>query len=133
METDPLKVVKGVYESHSNRDTPSLIDLLDPDVEWFEAQSHPYARKRPWRGPDEVVEEVVKHINEDWVDYQTEVLGMFSCGETVFVLGRYTGVYKRTGESLDAEVCTVYTVRDGLIVKWQQFTDTFQFHQIISR
>ncbi len=122
----PIEVVRGVYDSHERRDTPGLIDLLHPDVEWFQAESHPYAGDGPWRGPAEVVENVANPINEDWEGFITHVEEFIDAGDRVIVIGRYTGTHRDTGVSIDAQVCAIYTVVDGLIVKWQQYTDTHQ-------
>lgn len=130
-DTTPLGVVRRVFDSHRTRDTAALVSLLHPRVEWYEAQGHPYARTRPWRGPEEVVREVVEHVNQDWDGYATQVHQMVPAGETVVVLGRYTGRYRRTGLELDAEMCTLYTVRDGRIILWRQFTDTEQFNRVM--
>jgi ketosteroid isomerase-like protein len=104
-----------------------LVELLDPDVEWFQAEGHPYAGKGPWRGPAQVVEKVANPINEEWDGFLTYVDEYLECGpETVVVLGRYKGRYTKTGRTIDAPVCTVYTVRNGRIVTWRQYTDTAQ-------
>ena len=122
----PLEVVRGVYESHEQRNTPGLAELLHPDVEWYQAESHPYAGDGPWRGPDEVIRHVANPINNDWHGFITRVDEFIDAGDKVIVLGRYTGVHKATERAIDAQVCTIYTVTDGLITKWQQYTDTFQ-------
>jgi ketosteroid isomerase-like protein len=127
----PLELVQQVYVSHASRDTPMLLELLADDVEWFEAEGHPYAGTGPWRGHEEVVRNVVDPINTDWIDYRTEVTDMLDAGETVVVLGRYLGRYKATGAQLDAKMCTVYTVRQDRIVKWRQYTDTYQFRSVM--
>ena len=123
---EPLEVVKAVYASHEKRDTPGLVELLHPEVEWHQAESHPYSGGRPWRGPREVVQHVANPINQDWEGFTTEVEEYIDAGDRVIVLGRYRGTHRRTGVALDAQVCTIYTVVNGLIVKWQQYTDTHQ-------
>ena len=34
-------------------------------------------------------------------------------GDTVVVEGRYTGTFKATGKSLDAQMCHVFKIRNG--------------------
>jgi ketosteroid isomerase-like protein len=121
-----LELVRGVYESHKVRNTPGLLDLLSEDIEWHQAQGHPYAGPCPWRGHDEVVRQVVEPINGDWDGFITQVDEFIDAGDKIVVLGRYTGMYKATGRAIDASVCVIYTVRSGRIVKFQQYTDTAQ-------
>lgn len=127
----PLELVRAVYASHEQRDTPGLLELLAEDVVWETAESHPYAGEGPWRGHHEVVRNVVDPINNDWIDYVTEVDEIIDAGDRIIVTARYKGVYKKTGRKLDAQVCVIYTVKDGRIVRFQQFTDTAQFRAVI--
>lgn len=123
----PIEVIRTVYETHRERDTPGLLDLLADDVEWVTAEGHPYAGPGPWRGHQEVVEHVVDRVNFDWDGYETEVEQIIDGGDEIVVTARYRGTYKATGRSIDAPVCVIYTVRDGKIVRFRQYTDTAQF------
>lgn len=123
----PLEVVRGVYESHERRDTGGLVDLLHPEVRWWQAHNHPYANPLgPWVGVADVVAHVVEPVNGDWDRFLTRVDAVLDAGAEVVVHGAYTGTYKATGRSVVAPVCVVYTVRDGRIVEFRQFVDTAQ-------
>lgn len=50
-------------------------------------------------------------------------------GSTVVGEGRYTGTYKATGKSIDAQFCHVFGVEDGKLTSFQQYTDTGQFQE----
>jgi len=54
-------------------------------------------------------------------------------GETVVSLGRYSGVYKATGAKVDAQFVHVFKFKDGKIAGFQQYTDTAQFKDAVSR
>lgn len=45
----------------------------------------------------------------------------------VVALGRYTGTYNATGQSVNAQFVHVWTLREGRIAGFQQYTDTLQF------
>ena len=45
-------------------------------------------------------------------------------GDNVVVLGKYSGTYKATGKSFQADFAHVWTIRDGKAVKFVQYTDT---------
>jgi ketosteroid isomerase-like protein len=42
----------------------------------------------------------------------------------------YTGVYKQTGKSLDAQVCHVLKMRDSNLASFQQYVDTAQLQDV---
>ena len=54
-------------------------------------------------------------------------------GETVVALGRYGGVYKATGAKVNAQFTHVFRFKDGKIASFQQYTDTAQFKDAVSR
>jgi hypothetical protein len=41
-------------------------------------------------------------------------------GSVVAVEARYTGTYKQTGKSLDAQVCHVWRIRDGKVTSFRR-------------
>lgn len=52
-------------------------------------------------------------------------------GETVVVLGRYSGTCKATGRAFRAPFAHVRTVRDGRAVRYVQYTDTLLAHRAV--
>lgn len=126
-----IDVVREIYVTHSGRDTPRFADLLAPDVVWETSENHPLRGDGPWVGRDAVVAQVANAVNDDFDDYTTEIDQFIDAGDHVITVGRYRGTYRATGKPLDAQVCTIYTVEDGLIVRFQQFTDTAQFRAVM--
>jgi len=55
-----------------------------------------------------------------------------SAGDQVIALGTYTGTYKKTGKSVRAQMVHVWDIKEGMAVKFQQYTDTKQFADAIS-
>jgi hypothetical protein len=47
--------------------------------------------------------------------------------------GRYTGKYKKTGKAIDAQVAHVWTLKDGKITNFQQYTDTKQVANAVGK
>ena len=56
----------------------------------------------------------------------TRIVG---CGDTVLVDARYRATVKATGKPLDVHVAHIWDFRGGKAVRWQQYTDTWQFAQ----
>jgi uncharacterized protein len=48
-------------------------------------------------------------------------------GDTVVVEGRYRGTMKATGTPVDAQFAHVWQMREGKVVRFQQYTDTKQW------
>jgi hypothetical protein len=44
-------------------------------------------------------------------------------GDTVVTESRYSGVYKATGKSINAQACHVWKIRDGKVTSFQQYLD----------
>ena len=47
--------------------------------------------------------------------------------------GRYTGVYKAGGKSIDAQFAHFWTLRDGRVTRFQQYADTLQVARAAQR
>jgi ketosteroid isomerase-like protein len=45
-------------------------------------------------------------------------------GDTVVALGKYSGTYKRTGKSFQANFAHVWKMSDGKAIRFVQYVDT---------
>ena len=68
--------------------------------------------------------------NSITVNYD-ELIDDVSVGDTVLVEARYRGKIRATGLTMDAQVAHVWDFRDGKVVRWQQYTDTWQLAQVM--
>lgn len=59
----------------------------------------------------------------------TDVL---DAGDTAIGYGYYSGTHTQTGKQVRAQFAHFFTFRDGKIVKFQQYTDTAQFKQVVA-
>lgn len=133
MAPSPLEIVQEMYRTHWSRETARFAELVADDVEWRTAEGHPLAGSHPWIGREAVLERIVNPLYRDWDNYHTSVEELIPAADgRVISLGRYAGTYRPTGRRLDAEVCTVITVEDGRIARFNQFTDTAQFRQVMA-
>ena len=48
-------------------------------------------------------------------------------GDTLVVEGRYRGTMKATGTPVDAQFAHIWRLRDGKVIRFQQYTDTRQW------
>jgi len=124
--------VKGLYEAAGRGEPGALIAALHPQVEWLEAEGSPYANGNPYVGPSSVVG-LLGGIASEVADFRLNLVRVIDGGDTVVAEGRYTGKGGKTGKTLDAPFAHVWHLRDGAVVKFQQYTDTKQWSDVLGR
>jgi ketosteroid isomerase-like protein len=127
---DNLAILQSGYDAFARGDVPAVLKLLDPKVEWNEAEHVTYWTGGSFQGPQDVVNGVFARIPQDFDGFRIEVRRMVAAGDTILVEARYRATAKATGTPLDAQVAHVWDFRDGKIVRFQQYTDTWQFAQV---
>jgi hypothetical protein len=130
---DNVALIRGAYEAFAKGDVPAVLALLDPKIEWNEAEHFPYWSSTPYVGPQAVVQGVFAHIPEDYDGFRVDIGRIVGLGDTVLVEARYRGSVKATGTKLDVQVAHVWDLRDGKIVKFQQYADTWQVAQVTGK
>ncbi len=118
----PAAVVRRQYLASAAGDLAALRATLAPDVEWTEMAGFPLAGT--YRTPDGVTSGVMEKLAQDWDGWAAHDDTYVVDGENVVVLARYTATHKATGRALNVRVAHHFTVRGGLIVRFEQFTDT---------
>ena len=126
---DNVTLVQGAYEAFAKGDVAAVLALLHEKVEWNEAEHIIYWPGGPFVGPQAVLQGVFARIPQDFDGFRVDVRRIVGCGETVLVEARYRATVKATGKPLDAQVAHVWDFRDGKVVRWQQYSDTWQFAQ----
>lgn len=126
MPSSNLAIVQGLYAAFAAGDIPTVLAGLSPDIVWNEAENYLYANGNPYQGPDAVLNGVFAPLAVEWNDMAAVPQSFHNAGDTVFVVGRYTGVYKATGRRLDPQFVHMLTLQGGKVVRFQQYTDTLQ-------
>jgi uncharacterized protein len=127
MSQENIQVVKTFYDGVSRGDVATVLRLMDTKVEWNEAEHFLYADRSPYIGPDAVLNGVFMRLMTEWEGFKAVPEQFIGMGDTVAVTGRYHGTYRETGKSIHAQMVHVFTVKDGKLTRFQQYTDTAQF------
>ncbi|WP_312418410.1 nuclear transport factor 2 family protein [Shinella sp.] len=115
-------LAQPLYAGFAAGDVPAVLSTMATDIEWTEAEGYPYAGT--FIGPDAVVEAVFVKLATEWEGYQAVPDQFVAEKDTVVALGHYSGTYRATGRSFRAPFAHVWTVRDGKLSKFVQYTDT---------
>lgn len=129
MSAENKQKIEGMYAAFGKGDVPYIIGALDPEVEWWEAENFIYADKNPYVGPQSVLAGVFGRIMQQWEWFTVTPEEVLDAGDTIVGRGIYAGKYKQTGREVRAQFAHVFKLRDGKVVKFQQYTDTAQFLQ----
>lgn len=125
------ELIQSLYDAFAQGDADTVLGALHPEVDWREAESSPYADQNPYLGPQQVAEGVFERLLADFPDFTVTPEQLVADGDTVVSLGRYAGTRAATGESLDAQFVHAWTVEDGQVTRFQQYTDTAQFQHVM--
>jgi hypothetical protein len=121
------EIVKGIYAAFARGDVPGVLGVFDPKIEWREAEGFVYADRNPYIGPQAVAGGVFQRLATDLDGFSARPDRVIGMGDTVLVEGRYRGTWKATGRVIDSQFAHVWSLRTGLVVRFQQYTDTHQW------
>ena len=133
MSQELADTVRAIYQAFGVGDVPAILAAFDPQIEWWEAENHPYADRNPYVGPEAILAGVFMRLGSEWDGFTVEVDSIFDAGETIISHGHYSGTFKHTGKRVRAQFAHFFSFRDGKIAKFQQFTDTAQFSEAVSK
>ena len=120
-------MVKAVYDAFGRGDVPAVLGAFDPQILWSEAEGYVYAEGNPYIGPQAVALGVFQRLASDFTEFAVVPQSFIDGGDTIVVEGRYRGQMKATGRRIDAQFAHVWELRDGKVVRFQQYTDTKQW------
>ena len=130
MADDPTEVVRELYEAVELGDHRRVEACLSPDLRWRQAAAAVPAAGQEVVGARALIERVLRPFEERWDGFTEELEELHACGDRVVAVGTYGGVFLPTGRRLQAEFCHVWTVAEGRITRFRQFTDTAAFAEV---
>ena len=121
---EPRAVVESVYTTFARGDMEAFAGLMSPDIVWNEAEGNPYADLNPYIGPEAVMSGLMARLVSEWEDISVTPQEYVVEGDRVVVFGRYKETWKATGRTLDIPFVHSWTVNEGKLFVFQQYTDT---------
>ena len=122
-----VAVVDGLYQSFAKGDVPAVLAVMDGGIVWNEAEGFPYADQNPYIGPEAVLNGVFARIGAEWEYWNlTDIQLHDMSNNQVLATLRYKAKHKTTGKTIDSQTAHLWTLKDGKITAFQQFTDTKQ-------
>jgi len=126
----PHQIIADHYAASDRKDLQAMLADMADDVQWTEMAGFPCAGTHV--GRVQVVEKVFKVLGAEWEGYRFVLERLVDGGDTVVGIGDYHGRHRKTGKDMHARVTHVWQVRDGLVRRFEQFTDTLLVAQAMS-
>jgi ketosteroid isomerase-like protein len=121
MSQENVEVVEHVLAAMSEDDAETAFALVDPDVV---IDTTRFVFNPATYVGIEGARQLLAITDEGWEEMRTEPLRFIDAGERVVVIGRLVGKGKDSGVRVERPTGQVWTVRDGLVVRWEiGFTD----------
>ena len=122
-----VEIVQGMYEAFAAGDGGAVLAKFSPDIIWNEAESNSLADGNPYIGPQAVAEGIFGRLAQEWETFTLTDQTIYAVGkDMVLATGRYKGIHAATGKSIDAQHAHIWWFEDGLVTRFQQYTDTKQ-------
>jgi uncharacterized protein len=119
-------LVTGVYDAFARGDMEAVLGSLSETVVWNEAENFPYADGNPYVGRDSVLNGVFARIGAEWEYWRLDIQDYVASGDHVVAFGRYNARHKATGTEISAQFVHRWRIENGMVVNFQQYTDTKQ-------
>jgi predicted enzyme related to lactoylglutathione lyase/ketosteroid isomerase-like protein len=127
----PRDFIAGLYDAFARGGVQTILDALAPNVLWSEAEGHPLGQSEPFKGPDAVLQNVFMRLATEWDGFKVVPTRLTAEGNRVVVEGRYTGRNKASNTAMDAQFVHAWTIGNGKVTEFQQYTDTAQWQRVM--
>jgi uncharacterized protein len=122
-EQQNVKVVQDAYAAFQRGDIPGLLNSLADNIVWTipGPKELPFVGQRT--GRDQVAQFfaiLAQHQEPEQFEPRTYV----AQGDTVVALGRFRWRVKSNGNSAESDFAHVFTIRNGKVATFNEYTDT---------
>ena len=122
-EQDNLRIVQEGYADFARGDVQTLLGKFAEDIEWVIPGSKANPLTGTYKGRNRVAE--FFKLLADLTEISTfEPREFIAQGDKVVALGRETGRVKSTGRAFQSDWAMAFTLRNGKVVKFQEYADT---------
>lgn len=117
-------IVDNLYKAFAKGDIPTVLNGMDANIIWNEAEGNAYADGNPYIGPDAVLNGVFARIGADHEYFNLTNIKLHNMSDNqVLATLRYNAKLKN-GVTYDVQVAHLWTLKNGKVVAFQQYVDT---------
>jgi hypothetical protein len=124
MSSANVKLVRSLYDAFLRGDIATIVQALTPDATWEvtgRRSDHPLLGRR--HGP-QGAQEFFQTLAETQEPTDFSPRDFHAADDKVFVLGHYGWKMRKTGRTIESDWIHVFTIKDGKVKAFREFTDT---------
>ena len=118
-----VEIIQGWYKSRDR-------ECLAPDAEWIVTDGFPAGGR--YVGQVEIYEQFFSALYERFSEFDSNVNEIIAAGDTVVVLGYYSGRTKFTEVTFTSPFAHIWKLENGKIVQFRQYADTLLIERALS-
>ena len=116
MSEENLQVVRRNYAAFNRRDWDTLMDGLDPEIEWHQITQFP--DRAVYRGRQDMMDRFLRRqLIEQFADFTVDVEELVDAGDHVVVIGHIHGHGSASGVPIHLRLVNVLELRDGKVIR----------------
>ena len=120
MSRENVEIVRRVYDAATARDTATVLELYDPEVELDPSRlgiaGPAWTDRDVYRGHDGL-RRFFREWHEAWAEIEYDYEELIDAGEQVIAVVTRHGRGRASGVEVDLPLALVWTLREGRIVK----------------
>jgi ketosteroid isomerase-like protein len=117
-----IEVVKELYRAFREQDYNAFLSITTEDIEWIQNEGFPGGAT--YKGASAVIERVFKANNDKWEGFAYHIEDILDAGNSVIVIGKYSGRNRISGKSMSAAAAHIYDLREEKVCRFRMFADT---------
>ena len=125
-----VELIKKFYTAFKNQDKPTYLQLCDDNIQWIVMENMPNGGTHI--GKKEVFENYFPSLFLQFLEFHAVTEEFLDAGDQITVLGKYKGRTKKTKKPFESPFAHIYTIKDGKIIKFRQYTDTVKIQDILN-
>lgn len=124
-----LEIVEKLNEFIKNKELNKIRPLFHKNIKWNQMKGFPNSGE--YVGAEEIFQHIFKEFDENWSNWEINVKEVIEAKDNIIEIGVYKGIYKESGKQLQADFIHRYSIKNGMISHFKQYTDTGLFFKVM--
>jgi ketosteroid isomerase-like protein len=124
------EIARRAYEAFGRGDMDGVLGSFAEDVEFHAAESLPWGGLH--NGREAVAKDVFGALGEAYEAFAVSPGRYIESGDTLVVLGHYSGIGRESGKPFDAAFAHVWNLEDGELKTFNHYADTARMLEVLS-